>query len=242
MSGHSKWSTIKHKKAAADAKKGQLFSQMAKKIATAARHGGPDAELNAELRLYIQKAKAANMPSANIERAILKATGQLPDQVVEPFTYEGYGPGGVAFYMEGVTDNKNRTVSHVRHTLSKHGGNLGANGCVAWMFQAQGVISLVCEPQDALDSLLDLAMQHGAQDFHLDDELVRLSCAPSDFFTLRAALIDAGYTELVDDELTLIASELVEPPAHLLNANLKILEALEEDEDIERVYHNMLLS
>ena len=241
MSGHSKWSTIKHKKAAADAKKGQIFSQMGKKIATAARHGGPDPEVNAELRLYIQKAKAANMPAANIERAILKATGQLPDQVVESFTYEGYGPGGVAFYMEGTTDNKNRTVSHVRHTLSKHGGNLGANGCVAWMFHAQGVISLSCQQLDSLDSLLELAMEHGALDFTLDEELVSLICPPQDFFTLREALMQAGHHELEDDELTMIASDLVTPAANLLNANLKILEALDEDEDIERVYHNMLL-
>lgn len=242
MSGHSKWANIKHKKAATDAKKGKIFSMLAKKISTAARRGGGDLEMNSELRLYVQKAKAANMPAANIERAILKATGQLAGQQVESFTYEGYGPGGVAFYLEGSTDNKNRTVSHVRHAFTKHHGNLGANGCVAWMFQTRGIVTIARDEIRDMDALIELAMEGGALDFELEAESISLTCAQEDFFTLMARLFDAGYTEFMEDEITLIAENSVTPALDVVRANLRLLELLEDDDDVESVYHNMNLS
>src|SRR5690554_3100977 len=157
MAGHSKWANIKHKKAAVDAKRGKVFSRLSKKISSAARRGGGELDTNNELRLWVQKAKAANMPNDNIERAILKATGQLEGVVYTDFTYEGYGPGGVAILLEGSTDNKNRTVANIRHFFSKQGGNLGENGCVGWMFHDKGVISIEQEHVANNDSLMEVA-------------------------------------------------------------------------------------
>jgi YebC/PmpR family DNA-binding regulatory protein len=145
MAGHSKWANIKHRKAAQDSKRSKVFTKILKKLSSAARRGGGDVDTNAELRLHVQKARAANVPADTVKRAILKATGQLEGVSYEDFSYEGYGPGGVAIMLEGTTDNRNRIVANVRHAFSKTGGNLGENGCVAWMFQTQGVVSIAAE-------------------------------------------------------------------------------------------------
>ena len=172
MSGHSKWATIKRKKGKADAERGKVFTRHIKEITIAAREGGGDQEGNPRLRTAVAAAKASNMPADNIKRAIMKGTGELPGVTYESVTYEGYGPGGVAIYMEGLTDNKNRCVSEVRHVLSKYGGNLGANGCVAWMFEKQGLITVEL---DATDDLED-GVHGGAVDFvtHVTHDLVEI--------------------------------------------------------------------
>lgn len=242
MAGHSKWANIKHKKAAQDAKRGKVFSAITKKIATAARHGGGDLDTNSELRLYVQKARAANMPAANIERAILKATGQLPGQSFESFTYEGYGPGGVAFFLECASDNRNRTASNVRHAFSKNGGNLGANGCVAWMFHTKGIISIAKSHVDDVDSLMDLALDNGAEDFEIEDGAVTITCGREDFISLRDALLAASFDTFLTDEIAMIAENTVEPELDVVRANLRLIDTLEDDEDVESLSHNMELS
>lgn len=242
MAGHSKWANIKHKKAAQDAKRGKVFSAITKKITTAARHGGGDLDTNSELRLYVQKARAANMPSANIERAILKATGQLPGQSFETFTYEGYGPGGVAFYLECSSDNRNRTASNVRYAFSKNGGNLGANGCVGWMFHTKGILSLSKTDVEDVDALMDLALENGAEDFEIEDGSVTITTAREDFIGLRDALVAQGFENFLTDEITMIAENSVEPDLDTVRANMRLIEILEDDDDVESVSHNMELS
>lgn len=242
MAGHSKWANIKHKKAAQDAKRGKVFSKIVKKIASAARRGGGDIDANPELRLYVDKGRAVNMPSDNIQRAILKATGQLEGVSFEDFVYEGYGPGGVAVLLEGATDNKNRTVANIRHAFSKNGGNLGANGCVSWMFHDRGVITMASDQVADHDALMELALEHGAEDFDDDGEVITLTSAPEDFVTLRQALIDAGYNDFLSDELTKVAETSTSPELKDVLGNMRLIEILEDDDDIESVYTNLELS
>lgn len=241
MAGHSKWANIKHRKAAVDAKRGKIFSKIVKKISSAARRGGGDPDMNTELRLYIDKARAANMPNDKIERAILKATGQLEGVSIEDFTYEGYGPGGVAILLEGSTDNKNRIVAEIRHAFNKNGGNLGANGCVSWMFHEQGVITLNAEGIDA-DDLMELALENGAEDFIVEDDVVTLISAPADFVDLRTALIEAGHSEFLSDEITKNAETTTSPELSDVKGNMKLIDVLEDNDDIENVYSNLELS
>lgn len=242
MAGHSKWANIKHKKAKQDQKRGKIFSKLSKHISSAARRGGGDPESNHELRLYIDKAKEANMPSDNIERAILKATGQLEGVSYVDFTYEGYGPGGVAFMLEGSTDNRNRTVATIRHAFSKAGGNLGEDGCVAWMFHEKGILSLSTDLIDDLDALMELALENGAEDFEEEDGVITITSAPADYMTLREALVDANYTEFMTDEITKIAENTLAPELDLVRKNMGLLDVLEDHDDIENVYHNLELS
>lgn len=241
MAGHSKWANIKHKKAVIDSRRGKVFSQIVKKISTAARLGGGDLDVNSELRLYVQKARDANMPAVNIERAILKATGQLPGQNVEAITYEGYGPGGVAMYLAVATDNRNRTAGNVRHAFAKNGGNMGSNGCVGWMFHTKGLISFSAEGVD-IDVLMDLALEHGAEDFETEDGVITITCEREDFISLREVLVAAGHSNFITDEVTMIAENSITPDLDTVRSNLKLIEVLEDDEDIESVYHNMELS
>ena len=180
MSGHSKWSTIKRKKGAADAKRGAAFTQVSKDITLAAREGGGDQEMNPALRLAIKKAKAVNMPSANIERAINKGIGNLPGMKYENYIYEGYGPGGVAIMMEVMTDNKNRTVPDIRHIMSKNGGNLGESGCVNWMFEKKGTITLSKMDVDE-DVVLEKSLELGADDFGSDNDVIEITTSPELF-------------------------------------------------------------
>ncbi len=242
MAGHSKWANIKHKKAREDAKRGKIFSKIVKKISSAARRGGGDPEMNPELRLYIQKAKDANMPNENIERAILKATGQLEGVTYTDFSYEGYGPGGVAYFLEGSTDNKNRTVGNIRHAFTKHEGNLGENGCVAWMFQSKGIITLSENEVDDLDELMMEALEAGADDVVSEDGVVTVTMESTSFHAVRDAFVKAGYKDFLSDEITMIADNDVEPSLSEVRQNMRLIDVLEDDDDVENVYHNMELS
>jgi len=242
MAGHSKWANIKHKKAREDARRGKIFTRLVKKISSAARRGGGDPETNPELRLFVQKAKDANMPNENIERAILKATGQLEGVTYTDFSYEGYGPGGVAFFVEGSTDNKNRTVAEIRHTFTKFGGNLGEDGCVRWMFTSQGLMSLSEDEVEDPDELMMLAAEHGALDFEQDDGVITITTEPTEFHAVRDALVEAGYEEFLSDEITMVADNKVEPDLSAVKSNMKLIDMLEDNDDVENFYHNLELS
>lgn len=241
MAGHSKWANIKHRKGREDAKRGKVFTKIVKQISSAARRGGGDLEANSELRLYVGKAKDANMPNDTIERAILKATGQLEGVSFSDFTYEGYGPGGVAIFLEGSTDNKNRTVGNIRYYFSKNGGNLGQDGCVAWMFEGQGILTLEEEGVEDIDALMELALESGADDIEVEDGVVTVIADPMAFMELRDTLAGKGYS-FISDEITRVAETSVEPDLAAVKANMRLLDILEDDDDIENVYHNLELS
>ena len=187
MSGHSKWSSIKHKKGITDARRGKIFSKLIKEITVAARMGGGDPAVNPRLRTAVQTAKSKNMPKDNIERAIKKGTGELEGVSYEESVYEGYGPGGAAVFIESLTDNKNRAVADIRHILSKSGGNLGAAGCVAWMFDKKGYIVVENDAVDE-DALMEIAIEAGAEDVREDDSNYEIITAPQDFESVKAAI------------------------------------------------------
>ena len=239
MAGHSKWANIKHKKAREDAKRGKVFTKLVKNISSAARRGGGDLDANPELRLAVQKAKDANMPSENIERAILKATGQLEGVEYSDFSYEGYAPGGVAVMITGSTDNRNRTVAEVRHIFAKHGGNLGQDGCVAWMFKNKGIITITANADD-IDQLMELALENGAEDFEQEDDTVTITTEPQDYPTVRNALSAAGFTDFISDEVQMVAETNVAPD-DVADAKKawRIIEYLEDHDDIETLAHNL---
>ncbi len=235
MSGHSKWSTIKRKKGAADAKRGAVFTQVSKDIALSARESGGDPEMNPALRLAIKKAKAANMPSANIERAINKGTGNLPGVKYENYVYEGYGPGGVAIMMEVMTDNKNRTVPDIRHIMSKNGGNLGESGCVNWMFEKKGTITLDKKGVDE-DAVLEKSLELGADDFESDNDVIEITTSPEAFGDVSNGLEKEGYE--IEGEVGLTPINSVNVSGKDAQQLLQLLEKLEENEDIQKVYSN----
>ncbi|RMZ49312.1 YebC/PmpR family DNA-binding transcriptional regulator [Candidatus Marinimicrobia bacterium PRS2] len=235
MSGHSKWSTIKRKKGAADAKRGAVFTQVSKDIALSARESGGDPEMNPALRLAIKKAKAANMPSANIERAINKGTGNLPGVKYENYVYEGYGPGGVAIMMEVMTDNKNRTVPDIRHIMSKNGGNLGESGCVNWMFEKKGTITLYKKGVDE-DAVLEKSLELGADDFESDNDVIEITTSPEAFGDVSNGLEKEGYE--IEGEVGLTPINSVNVSGKDAQQLLQLLEKLEENEDIQKVYSN----
>ena len=235
MSGHSKWSTIKRKKGAADAKRGAVFTQVSKDIALSAREGGGDPEMNPALRLAIKKAKASNMPSANIERAINKGTGNLPGVKYENYVYEGYGPGGVAIMMEVMTDNKNRTVPDIRHIMSKNGGNLGESGCVNWMFEKKGTITLDKKGIDE-DEILEKSLELGADDFTSDNDVIEITTSPEAFGDVSGGLEKEGYE--IEGEVGLIPINFVNVSGADAQQLLQLLEKLEENEDIQKVFSN----
>ncbi len=239
MAGHSKWANIKHKKAREDAKKGKIFTKLVKNITVAARRGGGDPDMNPELRLAIEKAKAANMPSDNITRAILKATGQLEGVSYEDFTYEGYGPGGVAIMVTGSTDNRNRTVANIRHYFSKYGGNLGQDGCVAWMFKNKGVMTFADDGLDP-DEVMLVALESGAEDFEQEDGTMTVTTEPGDYPTVREALVGFGIEEFMEDDLVHVSDNMTTPDS-LSDAKKtsKLLDLLEDDDDVETVAHNL---
>ncbi|MEO1292176.1 MAG: YebC/PmpR family DNA-binding transcriptional regulator [Pseudomonadota bacterium] len=239
MAGHSKWANIKHKKAAADAKRGKVFSRIIKKIASAARRGGGDLDANPELRLYVDKARAVNMPNDNIERAILKATGQLEGVSYEEFSYEGYGPGGVAILLEGSTDNRNRTVGEIRHAFSKHGGNMGENGCVSWMFDTRGIFVISSAQVDDADELMMVAAEGGAEDFEQDGDAVTITTEPGDFMNVRKVLEEAGYTDFVTDEITKLPQNTLTLSGKEAETAVKLIDFFEDYDDIENVYSNL---
>ena len=235
MSGHSKWSTIKRKKGVADAKRGVAFTQVSKDITLAAREGGGDYEMNPALRLAIKKAKAVNMPSANIERAINKGIGNLPGVKYENYVYEGYGPGGVAIMMEVMTDNKNRTVPDIRHIMSKNGGNLGESGCVNWMFEKKGTITLNKIGVDE-DIVLEKSLELGADDFGSDNDVIEITTSPELFGDVSDGLEKEGYE--IEGEVGLSPINFVNVSGADAKQLLQLLEKLEENEDIQKVYSN----
>jgi len=235
MSGHSKWSTIKRKKGAADAKRGVAFTQVSKDITLAAREGGGDHEMNPSLRLAIKKAKAVNMPSANIERAINKGIGNLPGMKYENYVYEGYGPGGVAIMMEVMTDNKNRTVPDIRHIMSKNGGNLGESGCVNWMFEKKGTITLNKIGVDE-DIVLEKSLELGADDFGSDNDIIEITTSPELFGDVSEGLEKEGYE--IEGEVGLSPINSVNVSGADAKQLLQLLDKLEENEDIQKVYSN----
>lgn len=236
MSGHSKWATTKHKKAAADAKRGKLFTKLTKEITVAARLGGGDPEGNPRLRAAIAKAKAVSMPSDNIKRAIQKGTGELPGVAYEEITFEGYGPGGVALMIEAMTDNRNRTVSEIRHILSKLGGNLGESGCVSWMFNKKGYIVVKQDKADE-ENLLALALDAGAEDMQAEDDNFVITTAPSDFEKVKKALEDVG-VPMDAAEVTMLPQTYVKLEGKEATQMLKLMETLEDSDDVQNVYAN----
>lgn len=238
MAGHSKWANIKHKKSKEDARRGKLFSKLSKMIAVAAREGGGDPEMNADLRLAIQKAKDNNMPSDNIERAIKRGTGELEGVNYEKFVYEGYGPGGVALYMEIMSDNRNRTAAELRHLLSKHGGNLGESGCVAWMFKRKGQLIIDLEKTDLdEDGLMLEALEAGAEDVVIEDNMATIYTEPADFEETRKNLEETGL-EFSAADIAMIPDNTVELDKGTAKKMLKLMEVLEDHDDVQEVYAN----
>lgn len=236
MSGHSKWSTIKHKKGAADAKRGKIFTKVIKEITVAARIGGGDIDGNPRLRLAVQKAKEVNMPQENVTRAIKKGTGELEGVQYEETSYEGYGPGGVAIFMEVMTDNKNRTVGELRATLGKNGGNMGANGCVAWIFELKGLIT-VKTSEKGEEQLLELAIDAGADDMQTVDDYYEITTSVESFEPVRKAIEDAGI-EIQSSELTRIPQNTVNVEEKYCKSLLRLMDTLEDHDDIQKVYSN----
>ncbi|HXK25155.1 MAG TPA: YebC/PmpR family DNA-binding transcriptional regulator [Myxococcota bacterium] len=240
MSGHSKWATIKRKKGAVDAKRGKIFTKLIREIATAARVGGGDPGANPRLRLAIEKARAANMPKDNIERAIKKGTGEGATEAYEEVVYEGYGPGGTAIYVEVLTDNRNRTVGELRHVLTKYGGNLGASGCVAYMFSKKGVLTFDRAGLD-LDKLLEAALDAGAEDAEESETGVEVTASPADFDAVKSALVAAGF-EPSSAELTMIPSTTVRLEGKDAETMLRVADALEDLDDVQSVHANFDIS
>jgi len=237
MSGHSKWSTIKRKKGKLDAARGQIFTKLIKEITVAARQGGGDPTGNARLRTAVAAAKLANMPAANIERAIKKGTGELPGTVYEEFSYEGYGPAGVAIYVEVMSDNKNRTTSELRHVFSRHGGNLGEAGCVAWLFDPKGVIAVAKSAVDE-DRLLELVLDSGGEDVNSEaDDAYEVYTAIADLDPVARA-IEAAQVPILSRELSRIPQTRVMLEEADVLKLMRLLEALEDHDDVQKVYSN----
>lgn len=238
MSGHSKWHNIAAKKGKADAKRAKIFTKIGKEIAVVVKNGGGNPDANPKLRDVIAKAKSNNMPKDSIEKAIKKASGELSAVTYEEITYEGYGPAGVAVVVEALTDNKNRTAANVRHSFDKCGGNLGASGCVGWMFKKKGVLAI--EKNDNIDEeeLMMAALEAGAEDFNADDEAVyEVITEISDFSSVREALEEAGF-EFLSAELTMIPDNYVDVDMATAAKVEKLIDKLEDDDDIQNVYHN----
>jgi YebC/PmpR family DNA-binding regulatory protein len=240
MSGHSKWSSIKHKKGAADAKRGQLFSKLSRAIIVAAKEGGADPDSNATLAAAIQKARDNSMPKDNIERAIQRGAGGAEGDAYESIVYEGYGPGGVAIICNILTDNRNRTASDVRYIFTKNGGSLGGPGSVAWQFDRKGVVVIEREGVDE-DILMELALEAGAEDIAEDGEQWQVTTDPADLANVRAALEGAGIG-YASAELTLVPKTTVQPTEKEARQVLRLVDALEENDDVQEVVANFDIS
>jgi YebC/PmpR family DNA-binding regulatory protein len=237
MSGHSKWHSIRHKKAKVDAERGKIFTKLIKELTVSARIGGGDPDMNPRLRTAMAAAKAANMPAKNIDNAVKKGTGELPGVVYEEIIYEGYGPGGVAMYINAMTDNKNRTVAEIRHLLSKYGGNLGETGCVAWMFERTGLIKVPKEKYDE-EELFMLVIEAGAEDMKNEDP---------EFFEIYTdyEMLDEVRTALEEKQVTIASAERTMIPKTFVNLEgkqaeqmLKLMDILDDHEDVQDLYAN----
>ena len=236
MSGHSKWATTKHKKAATDAKRGKIFTKIGKEIAVAAKLGGGDPSGNPRLRTAVAKAKSVSMPAENIKRAIQKGTGELPGVSYEEIMYEGYGPGGVAVIAEVMTDNRNRTVSEIRNIFSKSGGNMGEAGCVSWMFHKKGYL-VVNRAKSDEDKLMSIALDAGAEDMQTEDENFVITTPPNDFEKVKKALEDANVT-MDAAEVTMVPQTYVKLEGKEAQQMLRLVETLEDNDDVQNVYAN----
>jgi YebC/PmpR family DNA-binding regulatory protein len=236
MSGHSKWATIKRKKAAIDAQRGKMFTKIIRELMTAARKGGGDPEANPRLRTAVAAARAVNMPRENVERAIKRGTGEIEGQTFEEMSYEGYGPGGVALFIDVLTDNKNRTVGEIRHTLTKNGGSLGESGCVAWMFTLRGMITIPAASRSEED-LMELVVDAGADDFTVVGDTVQIMTSPGDLFTIRDAL-EKKKVEITSAELTRIPQNTVKLAGKDAESMIRLMEAIEDNDDVQRVSAN----
>ena len=238
MSGHSKWASIKHKKAHTDAKRGKVFTKIVKEIATAAKLGGGDADGNPRLRTAIDNAKEVNMPHDNIKKAIMKGTGELPGVSYEEYLYEGYGPAGVAVMVEVMTDNKNRTVPEIRHIMSKSGGSLGESGCVSWIFEKKGYI-LVSKAKTSEDTVMTVALDAGAEDMRNDpeEENFEIITAPEDFAAVKGAVEKAGLP-VESAEVTMLPKTYVVLDEKTAEQMVRLIDALEDNDDVQNVYAN----
>lgn len=236
MSGHSKWATIKRKKAGIDAARGQAFTRLIKEITIAARNGGGDPNMNPRLRTAIMAAKGSNMPADNIDRAVKKGTGELEGVVYEEVTYEGYGPNGVAVMLDTVTDNKNRTAAELRHLFSKNGGNMGSQGCVAWMFETKGLFSVDSSVTDE-DTLMTVALDAGADDVRPEEGSFEVITTPAAFEAVKKALEDKKIPTL-SAEVTKIPQNTVQLDFSQATTMLKLMDAIEEFDDTQKVYSN----
>ena len=241
MSGHSKWASIKHKKAGTDAKRGKLFSRLSKEITIAAKIGGGDMDMNPRLRSAISAAKAANMPKENIERAVKKGTGELPGVVYEEITYEGYGPGGVGIIIECLSDNRNRATGEVRSTLDRRGGNLASNGAVSWQFNKKGFITIEISATDE-DTIFTVVTDAGADDMEINDGFYEITIPVENFEDVKKAIEDAGIKTNVN-ELTMLPSSTVKIEKEKEAAALmRLIDALEDLDDVQNVYANFDMS
>ena len=237
MSGHSKWSTIKRKKGAKDAKRGAMFTRLGKDITLAARDGGGDINMNANLRLAVKKAKASNMPNDNIDRAIKKGTGELGGQKFESYTYEGYGPHGVALLIEVLSDNKNRTVPEIRHLLTKHSGNLGESGCVSWMFEKKGIIQ-ISKTNLNEEEFLDDLMNFGIDNFEELEKEYELLVDPTEFESITNKFEKKSYN--IEGNLSLIPINFITLESNKIDSIINLINALEDHDDVQKVHANVL--
>jgi YebC/PmpR family DNA-binding regulatory protein len=236
MSGHSKWATIKRKKASIDAKRGKVFTQITKELTIAAKHGGGDPAGNPRLRLAVDKARASNMPADNIKRAIMKGTGELPGVNYEEVTYEVYAPGGVAMLVDTVTDNKNRTVSELRHLLERGSGKLATAGSVAWSFHKKGVIHILKASYQE-DDILNIILDAGADDLKVEDDIYEINTTPESFEAVKKAL-EAKSVKIESAELQMIPENFVKVDGKEAEQVLKLVESLEDHEDVQNVFPN----
>jgi YebC/PmpR family DNA-binding regulatory protein len=236
MSGHSKWANIKHKKGAADAKRGKVFTKLIKEITVAARMGGGDISANPRLRSAVLAAKAENMPKDNMERAIKKGTGELEGVNYEELTYEGYGPAGAAVLLESLTDNKNRAVAEIRHIFNKHGGNLGENGCVGWMFEKKGYLVVEKRVIDE-EALMETALEAGAEDVREDGDNFEVVTMPEDYEAVKEA-IDAADIATLSAEVTMLPQNMAELTGKDAEKMIKLMDALDDCDDVQKVYTN----
>jgi YebC/PmpR family DNA-binding regulatory protein len=237
MSGHSKWHTIKHKKGAADAKRGRVFTRIIKELTVAARAGGGDPDTNPRLRTIVAEAKQVNMPAENIKRAIRRGTGEEPGVQYDEITYEGYGPGGVALIIEAMTDNKNRTVGEIRHMLTKYGGDLGQSNSVAWMFEKKGYI-VIEKAKASEDTLLSAALDAGADDLRDDGDSWEVVSAPDAFPAVKEAVEKLGI-ETVSAQVAMLPKNYVSLEGRAAQSMLKLLDLLEDHDDVQHVWSNM---
>jgi len=236
MSGHSRWSQIKRKKGKADQQRGKLFTKLIREITVAARTGGGDLKINMRLKAALESAKAASMPADNIKRAIQKGTGELPGEAYEEVTYEGYGPGGVALMVRVLTDNKNRTAPEIRHVFEKNGGNLGQVGCVAWMFERKGVIQVDAE-RSGEDELLGPVLDAGASDMRRVEKVYEITTTPDEMESVRRAL-EGRKVPVLEAEVSMVPLSTVRAEGKEAQAVLRLVEALEEQDDVQAVYAN----